>query len=297
MSTLSRLAFATDALLQRHARSRSHARPRAELSYIPTSGGIVRVRTGGESGSPVLVLAPDGPCVIEHFDALLARLDQTYRTVCIDLPGFGLSVPHRSYDHTFGAAVRVLEECLDALRIERCTLSFTCVNGFYALAFASRHPERVTRVVLGQTPSLDAMNAWVERIVPRPIAVPIAGQLVNRVLRRELTRRWFGMALPKTTSLAPWIAVARQNQARGGCFCFASVVQGVTGSNPEPLYGVKAPTVLLWGEQDRSHRRTSPESLLELVPHARIVRLPACGHFPNLEDPDAFVAALQGTEA
>jgi pimeloyl-ACP methyl ester carboxylesterase len=49
---------------------------------------------------------------------------------------------------------------------------------------------------------------------------------------------------------------------------------------------------MLWGERDRTHRKTDPESLRSLVPHARIVRLAESGHCPHLEEPDAFVAAL-----
>jgi uncharacterized protein YbjT (DUF2867 family) len=51
-----------------------------------------------------------------------------------------------------------------------------------------------------------------------------------------------------------------------------------------------------WGERDRSHRRTDPESLRTLIPHAHIVRLPESGHFPNLEQPDIFLAALRGEQ-
>jgi pimeloyl-ACP methyl ester carboxylesterase len=73
----------------------------------------------------------------------------------------------------------VLDQVLDSLKLERVTLACTCANGFYALAFAARRPERVERLVLGQTPSFEAMMAWTERVVPKPIRVPVVGSRVS----------------------------------------------------------------------------------------------------------------------
>ena len=176
------------------------------------------MRTDGDPEAPAIVLVPDGPFVVEHYDSLLVRLGRDYFTVCFDLPGFGFSLPRAGYDHSFGAALSVLEDVLDSLGLARVTLAFTCANGFYALAFASRRPERVARLV-----------------------------------------------------------------------------QGLWRCRDELFPGVVAPTVMLWGERDRSHRKTDPESLLSLVPQARIVRLPSAGHCPHLEDQDALLAALAMT--
>jgi pimeloyl-ACP methyl ester carboxylesterase len=183
--------------------------------------------------------------------------------------------------------MRVLEQVLDSLSLGRVTLAFTCSNGFYALAFAARQSERVERLVLAQTPSFEAMMGWAERVVPKPIRVPVVGQLINYAGRRALAAKWFGLSLPSSAPRAEWTDIAHHNLGAGGSYCFASVVQGLNRCRGELLAGVVAPTVMLWGERDRSHRKTDPESLLSLVPHARIVRLAECGHCPPLEDPDA----------
>lgn len=280
------LGFVTDGLLYSRHRVPSATRT------IATDGGEVHVRTSGDPAAPAIVLVPDGPFVVEHYDSLIARLSREYFTVCFDLPGFGYSLPRVGYDHSFDAVVRVLEQVLDSLGLGRVTLAFTCANGFYALAFAARRPARVERLVLGQTPSFEAMMGWVERVVPKPIRVPVVGQLVNYAVRRALPGKWFGLSLPASAPRAAWTDIARHNLAAGGSYCFASVVQGLSRCRGELFAGVVAPTVMLWGERDRTHRKTDPESLRSLVPHARIVRLAESGHCPHLEDPDAFLAAL-----
>jgi pimeloyl-ACP methyl ester carboxylesterase len=281
-----KLAFATDSLLY------ARAKPPPGMHTIPTPFGAVRVRTEGDPKAPAIVLVPDGPFVVEHYDSLLSRLGRDYFVVCFDLPGFGFSHPRAGYDHSFAAAVSVIEQVLDQLGLARVTLAFTCANGFYALAFASRRPERVARLVLGQTPSFDTMLAWMERVVPKPIRVPVVGQLINYAQRQRLPGQWFGICLPDSAPRAEWTGIACSNLHAGGCFCFASVVQGLWRCRGETFAGIVAPTVMLWGERDRSHRKTDPESLLSVVPHARIVRLPSVGHCPHLEDPDALLAAL-----
>jgi pimeloyl-ACP methyl ester carboxylesterase len=180
------LGFVTDGLLYSRHRIPSGAR------VIGTDGGDVHVRTSGDPAAPAIVLVPDGPFVVEHYDSLIARLSRDYFTVCFDLPGFGYSLPRVGYDHSFDAVVRVLEQVLDSLSLGRVTLAFTCANGFYALAFAARRPERVEQLVLGQTPSFEAMMGWAERVVPKPIRVPVVGQLINYAGRRALPGKWFG---------------------------------------------------------------------------------------------------------
>lgn len=55
---------------------------------------------------------------------------------------------------------------------------------------------------------------------------------------------------------------------------------------------IAAPTLLVWGEDDRITPLSAARTLAERLPDARLVVLPRCGHAPMLERPDAFVAAV-----
>jgi pimeloyl-ACP methyl ester carboxylesterase len=63
------------------------------------------------------------------------------------------------------------------------------------------------------------------------------------------------------------------------------------GTLEQRLPGFVGPFHLIHGEQDPlpadGSRRTAA-----LVPHATFSLIPSCGHFPWLEQPDAFLAAL-----
>lgn len=284
------LAAAFDSLLNRLP-------PRGAVPHtlVDTAVGRIHVRDAGGAADrdiPVVLMTPDGPNVVVHYDALFAALAGRVRLVCFDLPGFGHSRPGWTYGHRLDQGADVVLALMDALAIPRATLAFSCVNGFYALAAAKRAPDRIERLLLSQTPSLAAMRAWTARIVPAPVKVPLLGQALVRATRRKAAHGWYKVALADKTQRPSFQQPADHALRHGGCYCLAGVVQGVSQARESQLAGVTAPVTLLWGDADRSHARTKAESLLELVPQARIEHLAACGHFPDVENVERYAERL-----
>lgn len=254
---------------------------------LKTSRGLVRVYDSAGKG-PVIVMVPDGPNVIEHHAEVIERLKPHARVICFEMPGFGFSRPGLGYDHSLRAGAETILAVMDALDVKEAALHFSCANGFYALAAARLAPMRIRRLLLCQTPSLEPMNAWVQRVIPWPVRTPVIGQVLMRATRRKVAHGWYAASLPDKDSRAPFRATADHALAHGACFCLAGVVQGLLRADQKELHGVKQPLVLLWGDSDKSHRRTPVDSLLTLVPHAKIHHFPECGHFPNLERPQQY---------
>jgi pimeloyl-ACP methyl ester carboxylesterase len=284
------LAHALDSVLCAVPRERRDGWP-ADTRLIAVGAQHLRVRDTGGRG-PVVVMVPDGPNVIEHHDPVVDALAPHARVVCFDLPGFGHSRPAPGYRHSLDDGAAVVLGLMDALDIKQATLAFSCGNGFYAIAAARQAPARVRQLILCQTPSLAAMTAWTARVVPWPVRTPLVGQVLLRAARRSIAHNWYRAALPDRGLRPAFQATADRALADGGCFCLASVVQGLRGARDEMLAGVRTPTTLLWGGADRTHRFTRPESLLDLLPQARLESLPDCGHFPDLERPEHYVGRV-----
>jgi pimeloyl-ACP methyl ester carboxylesterase len=282
-----------DSLLTRCSARRRTASTRGGLltSRIETPVGVVRVHDSG-STRPCVVLVPDGPNVIEHYEALIGLLAPRVRVVCFDMPGFGHSLPSSSYGHSLDQGATAVLGVLDGLGIKQATLAFSCANGFYALRAAQLAPQRVTSLLLSQTPSLTAMRAWTSRVVPWPLRVPVAGQIAAWLFRKKAAHGWYGIALPRTTSPEPFREKALEALSAGACFCLAGVVQGLAREKAGSLSGVTTPCTMIWGARDHSHKYTDPVSLHQLIPTAEVVHFADCGHFPDLEQPERFAALL-----
>jgi pimeloyl-ACP methyl ester carboxylesterase len=284
----------TDHLLSRFGAAQRMRQPGDGTRWIDLAQGRIRVLDSGGDG-PALLFAPDGPCVIEHYAALIDELRADFRVVVFDLPGFGLSAPGAGYAHRLEQGADVILAVLDALGIARASLCFSCVNGFYAIAAAAKSPARIERLILSQTPGAAAMQAWTARMIPAPLRVPVLGQLFNFFSRRKLARIWYRVALPKHADRQPFDRPAQAALDHGGCYCLAGVVQGMapTLSDHRLLQARDTPATLLWGSADFSHRYTQADSLLAHLPQARTLRYDAIGHFPDLEQPQVYAAVVR----
>ena len=263
----------------------------ASLVYVATCAGRVRVLDSQTPG-PVVVFVPDGPNVVEHYKTLMEHLSNHYRVVCFDMPGFGFSMPASDYSHSLNQGAQAVLQVLDALTIPKATLAFSCANGFYALRVASLAPRRILGLVLSQTPSLQAMHAWTEQVVPKPLRWPVAGQLLGWLARHKAAASWYRIALPSGADCKPFHVIADHALRCGSCFSLAGVVQGLLRESDASLKNSGTPCTVIWGTQDRSHRHTQPSSLLSLVPHAEFIKFEDCGHFPDLEQPHRYAEIL-----
>ena len=266
-------------------------------NILDTDSGKIRVQdTGGNK--PALVMVPDGPCVIEHHGSLISELSDHFRVICFDMPGFGFSFPDYGYDFSLKKSAKAVISVLDVLNIETATLSFSCVNSFVAIAVAKEYPERVSRLVLAQTPSLNTMRTqWVSRNIPKPLRIPFVGQVFNAAMSKTLSSKWHGIALPRNSdykkSFINQSLVALQS---GGCFCLASTVQGMASASDNDLNGIEIPTMMIWGNKDWSHKNTNFESMRDHAPECEFHEYDGCGHFPNLENPKAFSELLRSEQ-
>ena len=283
----------TDHLLTRIAASLTCDPALRHGRFVDTAAGRVHVTdsASGDDDRSCIVFTPDGPNVVAHYRRLTDLLAPRFRVVCFDMPGFGFSLPAADYTHSLDHGAQVVLAVLDRLQVKRATLAFSCANGLYAIRAAQLAPARIASLMLTQTPALAAMQAWAYRMIPRPLRVPVAGQLISWLARRKLAQLWYRSALPANTDATAFQETARRSFDAGGCFCLAGVVQGLlreTSLAASPTI----PCTLIWGNLDRSHRATPPQSLRDCLPQAEIVQFGDCGHFPDLEQPERYAREI-----
>jgi pimeloyl-ACP methyl ester carboxylesterase len=60
------------------------------------------------------------------------------------------------------------------------------------------------------------------------------------------------------------------------------------------LHRIKAPVLIVWGEEDRVFPKAYAAAFQSGIPGAKLALLPACGHWVAHEKPDALVEAIVG---
>lgn len=267
------------------------------MRFVATAAGNLRVLDSepGNRSKPVIVFVPDGPNVIEHYQPLMALLAGDFRVLCFDMPGFGFSYPSPRYNFQLGRTADAVIAVLDALNVEQAILGFSCANGFFALHTAQKYPQRVSHLILSQTPAFSGMRAWTERIVPGPVRTPVVGQLLMAATAKKFAKGWYDIALAKNSEQKPWFQRhATHAVNNGGCFCLASLSQGLLKANDALLAINRTPTLMIYGDMDHSHKHTDFSAFAEHAPHAKIKRFGGCTHFPDVERPDAYAKELRG---
>lgn len=184
-----------------------------------------------------------------------------------------------------------LRGLLDALGIERASLVGCSMGSRAALDFALRYPDRVDRLVL-VSPSVNGFD-YTGR--PSPLWAEIEAAEMDgdqaRVNELEI-QMWVAGPRRAPEQVAPWVrelalemnAIALANEGIGQ----EQPAQSVEGR----LHKLRPPTLVVVGEEDTPWTRATAGWLMRYLDSARRIDLPDAGHLPNMEQPEAFNAAV-----
>jgi pimeloyl-ACP methyl ester carboxylesterase len=235
---------------------------------------------------PALVLVHAFPFDSRMWRTASAALAGPRRVITPDMRGFGLS-DLGSGDHSIADMADDVAALLDALKLPAATVGGMSMGGYVALAFARRHRNRLQSLVLADTKaaadSPDARQgrqaaitlvetqgvaALLEKQIPRLLSAS-----ASEGLRAEVRR--LGTQPPNAVIAA--IRALRDRPDR-------------TAELPE----IAVPTLVVVGTQDALSPPEDGRAMAASMPRARVVEIPGAGHLSNLENPDAFAAALAG---
>jgi pimeloyl-ACP methyl ester carboxylesterase len=107
-------------------------------------------REAGPKGAPAVLLLHGFPTSSQMFRNLIPRLADRYRVVAPDYPGFGHSSmpPRDKFVYTFDNLAGVVDEFTELLGLSKYALNVQDYGAPVGYRLASRHPERVTAIVV-----------------------------------------------------------------------------------------------------------------------------------------------------
>lgn len=252
---------------------------------VPVWQGQVRLRVLSEGRGPALVFF-HGPWGLA-WDPFLDELARTFTVYAPEHPGTTPDAPDDVY-HLDGLWDLVLcyDELLRALDVERAMLVGHSFGGMVACELAAAYPDRASRLVL-----IDPLGFWRDTDPIANFMVLELGQLRARVFRNpegDAARRLFG-GLDDPQGAAT--ARIRLMWAMGatGKFMWPIPDKGLK----KRIHRVKAPTLLLWGKEDRLVPPVYADEFARRIPGARVQTVGDAGHAPQMEQPETVARMLR----
>jgi pimeloyl-ACP methyl ester carboxylesterase len=267
--------------------------------FITLAPGLtVHVRDQGVRDGQALVLIHGSNASLHTWEPWVARLQDRYRIVTLDLPGHGLTGkdPRGIYDSR--AYAEIVDQVMQRLGVAHAVVGGNSMGGGVAWHYALAHPEKLDGLVL-----IDAAGAPSQKPRKMPIGFRLARMPIISELARVITPRRMFEASLKTSVYNPSFATPQMvdrywelNRYPGNRE--ATMARFAQAANNKPasavqLAAVKAPVLILWGEEDNLIPVASARWFHQALPGSRLIIYPKVGHIPMEEVADQSAADLK----
>jgi pimeloyl-ACP methyl ester carboxylesterase len=260
----------------------------APSQFIEVRGMRMHVRDEGPRGDPHPIVLLHGTSASLHtWEGWVQQLKARHRVISLDLPGFGLTGPMADGDYKLPNYAATVLEVMDQLGVGRAVLAGNSFGGEVAWKVAVDAPQRVYKLVLVDSggyafvpksvplgfklASMPALEPVVTHFLPRgAIESSVRSVYVDqKKVKPELIDRYYELTLRQGNRAA----------------LMARFAQWPIGAYGDEIKRVKAPTLVLWGQEDQLITPDWADRFVQDIPGSRKVVLGGLGHVPQEEDP------------
>ena len=232
-----------------------------------------KVKVGG-SGPPLLYLhAAAGPI----WDPFVEGLCERYTVYAPHHPGTGETVRESIYAvESLWDLLLIYDEILDALNLSSVPVVGTSFGGMMACEIAAHRPERISKMIV-----LDPIGLWRDDAPVAPYMLMTPERLVMTLYKH-------------LDSPAVQAALQMPSDPKQVAVITADLVWalGATGKFVWPipdkglkkrLHRIKAPTMIVWGEDDALISSVYAQEFATRIANSKIEIIKDCGHVPQVE--------------
>jgi len=245
---------------------------------LKVGGKAVQLFTGGQ-GPALLYLHGAGTSWWMPVHDLLGARHRVYAPVH---PGFGTSEGLEEIESMEDLVFHVVD-VLDALGLERVDMVGLSLGGWLAAELALRHPGRVNRLVL-----VDAAGTRVPGVVREDLFMASPAK-ARQLLFADPTSALAAELVPDVPAPERLEATLRGREAAARLLWNPHVQYRKLTSR---LGRIKAPTLVVWGAEDRFAAPLYGRIFAEKIRGTRLETISDAGHLIGLERPEPYAQAV-----
>jgi len=267
--------------------------------YIKVGQINTRFWALGDEGTTIILIHGIGGSV-EAWTPNINVLAQHHRVYAIDLVGFGRS-DKPSMPYSFSYMARFVNDFIQAQHIDRATVIGHSLGGGVSLQFTIQFPDRVEKLVLVSSGGLGRELNLLLRLA----TLPVIGELLTRPSRKrtaqflkecihdpalvtdDLVELFYQMAVLPGAQKSFLATLRADVNLRG---LRADAMRSIQ----HDLATITAPTLIVWGQQDRIVPVAHAHAAERRIPNAELRILDPCGHMPQFERAEEFNALVLG---
>jgi abhydrolase domain-containing protein 6 len=236
----------------------------------------------GGHGEETVVMAHGFSASADNWNRMAARIGKRYRVIAPDLPGWGESTRVDSASYSYPVQVERLHEFLERVGVCRFHLMGHSMGGGISTRYAAQYPDEVITLTLiaphGMAePEPSDLAQSVARGDNWLVPTTVAG--VNRLLNKCFAKRPF---IPGPVVKYVAQQVISRSEKTGRIF---DEIQLNDPPLAEKLGAIKAPTLIIWGDQDRLIHVSAAELFKSGIQNSETLILTGTGHMPLMENP------------
>ncbi len=271
----------------------------------------VAPRPGTANGRTAVLLHGKNYCAATWGPTISKLSAAGYRVIAVDQIGFCKSSKPQGYQFTFQQLARNTNDLLKSLSIDRATIVGHSTGGMLGIRYALMYPKQTEQLVLVDPIGLEdwkskgvpavSVDQWYERE-----RHTTADRIRNYEKSTYFAGQWRADYEPSVQMLAGmYRGPEKTNVAWDSALLYDMILT-------QPVYyelsQLKVPTLLMIGDKDSTAigKEFAPADIRPtlgrypelarhaqaMIPNATLVEFPDAGHAPQMQEPDAFHAAL-----
>lgn len=247
-----------------------------------------------DNNAPTLIFIHGLAGCMDNWIPTLEFFSQKFRTIALDLPGFGLS-EKKDFNYGIPFFEEIIKDLIFQLKIKNPLLIGNSMGGHIVLNFSLSYPDVPCAIILVDTGGVQKYPHILKLLLKffsqlNTSAFPFS----KIVLKRIVTRLFFQPSKHSQILYENALLKTQENDFPLLIKSTIKCINSIFNTSPlEKIQQINIPTLILWGENDKATPVSEAHFCKKLIKNSKLITYNGCGHLPQLEKEEEFNKAVE----